>query len=167
MRIAIGLFLAGAIASGPLIEGTQSGGLQSAGVTVEAAVSMRTRDGVVLVADVYRPAGEGRFPTLLERTPYDRRGGGQQARDLAASGYVVIKQDVRGRFDSQGEFYPFKHESEDGYDTVEWAAALPYSNGQVGISSYGSSPRSRALTRSHSRIGTSSRGPEPAAAHLL
>ena len=73
MKIAIGLILAGAIASAPFIERTQAGGLQSAGVTVESAVSMKTRDGVVLVADVYRPAGEGRFPTLLERTPYDRR----------------------------------------------------------------------------------------------
>ena len=133
MRFAIGLVLAGAIASATIIDGTQAKGLQSAGVTVESAVPMKTRYGVVLVADVYRPAGDGRFPTLLERTPYDRRGGGQQAHDLAASGYVVIKQDVRGRFDSQGEFYPFKHESEDGYDTVEWAAALPYSNGQVGM----------------------------------
>ena len=133
MRIAIGFVLASAIASATIVDGTQAGGLQSAAVTVESDVTMKTRDGVVLVADVYRPAGDGRFPTLLERTPYDRRNGGQQARDLAASGYVVIKQDVRGRFDSQGEFYPFRHESEDGYDTVEWAAALPYSNGQVGM----------------------------------
>src|SRR5438552_3160823 len=51
----------------------------------------------------------------------------------AAAGYVVIRQDVRGRFDSEGEFYPFRHEAEDGYDAVEWAAALPYSNGQVGM----------------------------------
>jgi putative CocE/NonD family hydrolase len=107
--------------------------LQAGGITVENAVQMKTRDGVVLVADVYRPSGEGRFPTLLERTPYDRRGGAQQARDLAAAGYVVINQDVRGRFDSQGEFNPFRNESLDGYDTVEWAAGLPYSNGQVGM----------------------------------
>src|SRR5262249_8179817 len=51
----------------------------------------------------------------------------------AAAGYVVIKQDVRGRFDSQGEFNPFRNELLDGYDTIEWAAALPYSNGQVGM----------------------------------
>ena len=51
----------------------------------------------------------------------------------AARGYVVIEQDVRGRFTSDGEWYTFKNESQDGYDTVEWAAALPYSNGKVGM----------------------------------
>jgi uncharacterized protein len=133
MRIAIGFILAGVITSATLIQGTQARGLQPAGLTIETAVPMKTRDGVVLVSDIYRPSAEGRFPTILERTPYDRRGAGQEARDLAAAGYVVIKQDVRGRFDSQGEFYPFRNESEDGYDAVEWAAALPYSNGQVGM----------------------------------
>jgi putative CocE/NonD family hydrolase len=103
------------------------------GLKVEIGVKMKTRDGVALVADVYRPDAEGRFPTLLQRTPYDRRGGIGEARDLAAAGYVVIRQDVRGRFDSEGEFYPFRHEAADGYDAVEWAAALPYSNGQVGM----------------------------------
>jgi putative CocE/NonD family hydrolase len=133
MRLPTAVILAGAITSATFIQRTQAVGLQSEGLTIESAVAMNTRDGVVLRADIYRPSAEGRFPTLLERTPYDRRGGGQQARDLAAAGYVVIKQDVRGRFESQGEFYPFRHESEDGYDTVEWAAALPYSNGQVGM----------------------------------
>jgi len=52
---------------------------------------------------------------------------------MASHGYVVILQDTRGRFDSEGEFYPFRHESEDGYDTVEWAAALEYANGKVGM----------------------------------
>ena len=52
---------------------------------------------------------------------------------MAAHGYVVVIQDTRGRFDSQGEFYPFRYESQDGYDTVEWAASLPYANGKVGM----------------------------------
>jgi putative CocE/NonD family hydrolase len=133
MRIAIGFVLAWAVTSATLIEHPQARVQQAGGTTIENAVQMKTRDGIVLVSDVYRPSGEGRFPTLLERTPYDRRGGAQQARELAAAGYVVIKQDVRGRFDSQGEFNPFRNESLDGYDTVEWAAALPYSNGQVGM----------------------------------
>jgi uncharacterized protein len=133
MRLAIACALACATTCVTFIASPQARVLQAGGITVENAVQMKTRDGVVLVADVYRPSGEGRFPTLLERTPYDRRGGAQQARDLAAAGYVVINQDVRGRFDSQGEFNPFRHESLDGYDTVEWAAALPYSNGQVGM----------------------------------
>jgi uncharacterized protein len=133
MRLAIACALACATTCVTFVAGPQARVLQAGGITVENAVQMKTRDGVVLVADVYRPSGEGRFPTLLERTPYDRRGGAQQARDLAAAGYVVINQDVRGRFDSQGEFNPFRNESLDGYDTVEWAAGLPYSNGQVGM----------------------------------
>jgi putative CocE/NonD family hydrolase len=102
-------------------------------VRVERGVRAKMRDGVFLVADVYRPDSSGRFPTLLQRTPYDRKGGGGQAHDLAASGYVVVHQDTRGRFDSEGEFYPFRHEMDDGHDSVEWAASLPYSNGRVGM----------------------------------
>src|SRR6266404_3639393 len=101
-------------------------------VTVERGVAMKTRDGVTLRADIYRPKAEGRFPVLLERTPYNKAGGDFGTR-AAAMGYIVIMQDVRGRFTSEGEWYPFKYESQDGYDTVEWAAALPYSNGKVGM----------------------------------
>ena len=92
------------------------------------------RDGVTLRADIYRPKADGKFPVLLERTPYDKGSGGNDfGMRGAASGYVVIIQDVRGRFTSEGEWYPFLNESQDGYDTVEWAAALPYSNGKVGM----------------------------------
>ena len=84
------------------------GAAEPDGLRVEVGVKMKTRDGVSLVADVYRPDAEGRFPTLLQRTPYDRKGGIGEARALAAAGYVVIRQDVRGRFDSEGEFYPFR-----------------------------------------------------------
>src|SRR3989441_11568361 len=55
------------------------------------------------------------------------------AYQIATHGYVVVVQDVRGRYTSEGEFYPFRHESDDGYDAVEWTAALPYSNGKVGM----------------------------------
>ena len=102
-------------------------------VTAEHGVRARMRDGVQLVADVYRPDAEGRFPTLLQRTPYDRKGGSSQAQQLAATGYVVVLQDTRGRFDSEGEFYPFRYERDDGFDSVAWAAALPHSNGRVGM----------------------------------
>src|SRR6185503_17094127 len=78
------------------------------------------------------PAGEGKFPVLLQRTPYDRRDP-KTGLKLASNGYVVVLQDTRGRFDSGGEFYPFMNEGQDGYDTVEWAAALNNSNGQVGM----------------------------------
>jgi putative CocE/NonD family hydrolase len=106
-------------------------------ITVEQNVPMKTRDGMTLSADVYRPKAHGKFPVLLERTPYDKHrmtyagiGFGVQA---ASQGYVYIIQDCRGRFMSEGDWYPFKYESQDGYDTVEWAATLPYSNGKVGL----------------------------------
>jgi len=90
------------------------------------------RDGVVLRADIYRPQADGKFPVLLQRTPYDKRtfAFGLKA---ATRGYVVIIQDVRGRYASEGEWYTFRNEMNDGYDTIEWAAALPYSNGKVGM----------------------------------
>jgi hypothetical protein len=91
------------------------------------------RDGTVLRADIYRPQASGRFPVLLQRTPYNKAGGTTFGYRAAGEGYVVIIQDVRGRYTSEGEWYTFKHESDDGFDTVEWAAALPYSNGKVGM----------------------------------
>ena len=106
-------------------------------VKAENGVRAEMRDGVELVADVYRPDASGSFPVLLTRTPYDRRGGESQARELATHGYIVVVQDTRGRYGSEGEFYPFRHESEDGYDTVEWAAKLDGANGKVGM--YGGS----------------------------
>src|SRR5207245_9069512 len=102
-------------------------------VTVETAVKMPMRDGVMLVADIYRPQAEGRFPVILQRTPYNRTLVPHTGLVLASQGYVVVLQDVRGRFASEGEFYPFRNEANDGYDTVEWAAALPYADGKVGM----------------------------------
>jgi putative CocE/NonD family hydrolase len=105
---------------------------QSAPV-VERNVSMKTRDGVTLKADIYRPAGEGTFPVLLTRTPYNKDGQSPIGLKGAARGFMVIAQDTRGRYASEGDWYPFKYESNDGYDAVEWAAALPHSNGKVGM----------------------------------
>jgi putative CocE/NonD family hydrolase len=102
-------------------------------VVVERNVPAKMRDGVTLRADIYRPKAEGKFPVLLVRTPYDKTGETSFGLKGAARGYVVIAQDVRGRFTSEGDWYTFKNESQDGYDTVEWAAALPYSNGKVGM----------------------------------
>src|SRR5579871_659030 len=106
-------------------------------VIVHTGVPAKMRDGVTLRADVFRPDDPGKFPVILERTPYNRAGETSEASVLASHGYVVVIQDVRGRFASEGDFYPFKNESADGYDTVEWAAALPNSNGHVGM--YGGS----------------------------
>ncbi len=106
---------------------------QNYGITVQSGVSVKMRDGVTLAADIYRPKAEGKFPVMLQRTPYNRAGAAAQASEIASHGYIVVIQDTRGRFDSGGEFYPFRYESQDGYDTVEWAAALPDSNGKVGM----------------------------------
>lgn len=102
-------------------------------VTIERDVKVSMRDGTVLRADIYRPRTSGRFPVLLQRTPYNKAGGITFGYRAATAGYVVIIQDVRGRYTSQGEWYTFKYESDDGFDTIEWAAALPYSNGKVGM----------------------------------
>ena len=104
-------------------------------VIVEKNLAMRTRDGVTLRADVYRPDADGKYPVLVMRTPYDK------SQELALTekdyfpprGYVLLVQDTRGRFSSEGEFYPFVHEAADGYDAIEWAAGLPWSNGKVGM----------------------------------
>jgi uncharacterized protein len=102
-------------------------------VVTEFGVRVKMRDGVTLGADIYRPNSDGQYPVLLQRTPYDKDGDKSFGLKAAARGYVVIIQDVRGRYTSEGEWYTFKHEPDDGYDTVEWAAALPYSNGKVGM----------------------------------
>jgi hypothetical protein len=96
-----------------------------------AAVVMR--DGVTLRADIYRPKAEGKFPVLLERTPYDKYSNIDSALRGAARGYVVVLEDVRGRNASEGDWYPFKFEPADGYDSVEWCAKLPYCDGRVGM----------------------------------
>lgn len=107
----------------------------------ERNVPSRMRDGTTLYADVWRPAQAGRYPILLQRLPYNKAlTQATLALDPARAveaGYCVIIQDTRGRYASEGNFTPFFHEVDDGYDTVEWAARLPWSNGQVGM--YGGS----------------------------
>ncbi|GAA4539266.1 CocE/NonD family hydrolase [Pseudonocardia xishanensis] len=123
-------------------------------VTREPDVVMRTRDGKSLLTDVYRPVGVDRAPTLLRRTPY-----GKQANDLAedfseahyyaSHGYLTVVQNTRGRFGSEGAWYPFVYEARDGYDAIEWAAGLPGSNGRVGTfgQSYGALSQYLAATQ--------------------
>src|SRR5579863_1348886 len=102
-------------------------GTSAPGIAIEHNAVMKTRDGVTLRADIYRPAGEGNFPVLLQRTPYNKQNAAEFGRMAVARGFMVVVQDVRGRYESDGEWYPFKHEIEDGYDAVEWVAALPHS----------------------------------------
>lgn len=103
-------------------------------VRMEHNVRVPMRDGVTLSVDIYRPDAPGRFPVLLWRTPYSNNTADavEESKWYAARGYAVVAQDVRGKYDSDGEFYAFRHEADDGYDTDEWIAAQPWSNGRIG-----------------------------------
>jgi len=107
------------------------------GVRLERGVRCRLSDGIELVSDHYYPSGQGPHPTLLMRQPYGR--------DIASTvvyahpiwfarhGYNVVIQDVRGRGDSEGDFYPFRHEGADGAETMRWLLERPESNGKIGM----------------------------------
>lgn len=119
--------------------GPYTGSHQAYGVESHTNVMIPMRDGVSLATDVYFPTQDGvrapgSFPVILERTPYDKAAPRNVANAtyFARRGYVCAIQDVRGRFASEGEWYPFALEAPDGYDTVEWLAAQPWSDGQVG-----------------------------------
>ena len=125
------------------------------GVTCRT-VQVRMRDGVLLTTDVYTPARPGRYPVILQRTPYGLRLGHGCFAQLsggmafwAEHGYVGVTQDSRGTFRSQGTFTPIHQEQNDGYDAVEWTAAQPWSDGRVamaGTSYFGVTQWQAALT---------------------
>ncbi len=99
-------------------------------------VMVPMRDGVRLATDIYLPEAEGRYPVILLRSPYDRKLGEGIAQDAARRGYVMVIQNTRGRFGSEGENLPFETDGwwrlRDGEDTVEWIARQPYCNGKIG-----------------------------------
>ena len=110
-------------------------------VTIEYNVDAKMRDGVILRSDVYRPVTEQAVPVLLCRTPYGKTRRPMHSRignEMAARGYIVVYQDIRGRYDSDGEALlhmgsdPRNPCINDGYDTVEWCAELPGSTGKIG-----------------------------------
>lgn len=115
--------------------------IQAPGLEVELDVPAPMRDGTVLRANVYRPRGDGPWPVLLTRLPYGKDLPlGVSVLDpvqAARRGFLVVVQDTRGRFTSDGDWYPMIHEAQDGVDAVAWAAGLPGSNGRVGM--YGAS----------------------------
>jgi putative CocE/NonD family hydrolase len=107
------------------------------GVAIETNVMIPTRDGVRLAADLYRPARDGkpapgRFPAVLTRTPYDKTGVGGEGRYYAERGYVVVANDVRGRYASEGTWRLIVDDPQDGFDVVEWIARQDWSDGKVG-----------------------------------
>ena len=103
-------------------------------------IEIKMRDGTILRHNMTRPDTDGKFPVLLERTPYNKEGGSENnigsPEFFASRGYIVIIQDVRGRFASDGDFYPFKDDgngqNKDGYDTTEWLAKQEWSTGKIG-----------------------------------
>ena len=109
----------------------------SISIRVETNQPATMRDGTMLYADVYRPDGPGPFPTILQRTPYDKASPLSalmlDPMKAARAGFALVIQDTRGRYTSGGEFYCFVDDINDGYDTVEWAASQPWSSGRVGM----------------------------------
>ena len=106
-------------------------------VIIDKGVPNAMRDGIRLFSNIYRPDADGKFPAILIRTPYNKDRYGMDYSlfpvHAAQKGFVVIIQDVRGRYSSEGVFLPYVQETDDGYDAVEWAAALPYVDGKVGM----------------------------------
>jgi hypothetical protein len=109
----------------------------AAQVRQDFGVMVPMRDGVKLAADVWRPASPGKYPVILIRLPYMKTAGFLDADKLgpwfATRGYAVVVQDVRGRGDSEGEFGFFFADAADGFDSIEWLAAEPWSDGRVGM----------------------------------
>jgi len=107
------------------------------GVVIEKNLMIPVRDGVRLTADIYQPAQEGkparrRFPALLTRTPYDKSGSAGEGNYYAERSYVVVANDTRGRYDSEGTWHGLADDPQDGHDIVEWIATQGWSSGKVG-----------------------------------
>jgi uncharacterized protein len=135
LAVALGsLLLLAAASARPAAKQTAAG---TCSYTKSANVPARMRDGTILYADLYRPNVTGTVPVLLMRLPYDKSVAQTYVYAspafYAQHCYLVVIQDVRGQYTSQGFFYTFRNEALDGYDTVEWAAKLPGSNGKVGM----------------------------------
>jgi putative CocE/NonD family hydrolase len=134
MKPPLSLVLLILAAAGLLSAQSTESALASSG-RMEQNVAIAMRDGVRLRADVFLPVGEGRFPVLVYRTPYGKDNALKEYmtfRHAVERGYAVVVQDVRGRYASEGEFRPYENEGRDGFDTIEWAAQQPWSNGNVG-----------------------------------
>jgi uncharacterized protein len=102
-------------------------------VRVDKNVKVPMRDGVTLATDIYYPDGAGPFPVLLSRTPYNKDGSARNADFFAKNGYVVVVQDSRGLYGSDGEWRPYVDEGQDGYDTQQWIGQQKWCNGKIGM----------------------------------
>ncbi|MEJ2557088.1 MAG: CocE/NonD family hydrolase, partial [Anaerolineae bacterium] len=119
-------------------------------IAADKDVPFTMSDGTTLYADIYRPNVQGRFPALLNRVPYNKVAA--QAYTYAhpiwyaRHGYVVVVQDTRGRWRSEGEFDPFRHDANDGFETASWVAGLPFCDGRVGLYGYSYCGMNQLLT---------------------
>ena len=107
-------------------------------ILVERNIAIPMRDGIILRADVYRPEASHAFPAIIARLPYNKDALLLQSFEIEAvraaeAGYAIVYQDTRGRYQSEGQFYPFIHEGDDGFDTIEWVASQPWCSGSVGM----------------------------------
>ncbi|NKB71696.1 MAG: CocE/NonD family hydrolase [Candidatus Latescibacteria bacterium] len=109
-------------------------------VVEQLEVLVPVSDGTLLATNIFLPDGDGPWPTVLERTPYDKGGADNKwGHFLAERGYVYVVQDVRGRFGSGGDFVPPRAEGQDGFDVQTWVAAQTWCDGNIGTigDSYG------------------------------
>ena len=107
------------------------------GIVVSKNVMISMRDGVKLACDIYRPAidgkpADGKFPVILERTPYGKDTVESWVEFFVPRGYIGIGQDVRGRYESEGAWRPYRDDGNDGYDTAKWIGEQPWSDGGIG-----------------------------------
>jgi putative CocE/NonD family hydrolase len=113
--------------------------LRQESIKLEINVAVKMRDGTNLYADIYRPDDQGKHPAILASLPYNKDespnilSGYMNPKRFVRNGYAVVLQDIRGTGVSDGEFYAFRVEADDGYDTVEWVAAQPWCDGNVGM----------------------------------
>jgi uncharacterized protein len=104
----------------------------AADLQIQLGITIPMRDGVKLAADIFLPQGRRRWPTVLVRTPYNRKARSTIGyRFFAEHGFALVIEDVRGRYASQGNFGPIMQEGPDGNDTINWISEQPWSNGRV------------------------------------
>ena len=122
-----------------ITEATDVGSQPTYGVIEHREVMVPLSDGTHLATNILLPEGDGPWPTILVRTPYDKERPTNRGAFFAQRGYAYVAQDTRGRFDSEGHFDPLMTEGDDGYEMQDWVASQPWCNGRIGT--YGSSYR--------------------------
>ncbi|WP_373492711.1 CocE/NonD family hydrolase [Aquiflexum sp.] len=130
--------------------------------SVEKNIMVPTRDGIGLATDIYFPAKggtklDGKFPVIFLRTPYNKDPKDVEGIDFyCKNGYIMVFQDCRGRYKSEGKFSKYVNEPNDGYDAVEWIAAQPWSNGKIGMKggSYGAHVQASAAKLNPPHLST-------------